>query len=228
MQKIYILHGWTYSLDNWERFSKMLKNNGFEPVFLKIPGLTAVSDEVWDIEKYSKWLMNELETNTKKITLLGHSNGGRIAAYFAYKHPEKLEKLILMDSAGIYHKELSKQIKRILFGSAAKVGKLFTRSAILKKLLYRLARERDYQNATPEMRKSMVNLIKTDIAPLLPKIKTPTLIIWGDSDKITPASDAKLMHKLIPNSKLKMVNGARHSPFYTHPLEVFNIINNDF
>ncbi len=225
-KKIYILHGWAYSLEKWEKFADLLRQSGFEPIFLKIPGLTLKSDKVWDLEKYSKWL--DEKVGNSKVILLGHSNGGRIAAYFAYKYPTKVEKLILIDSAGIYHKELLLEVKRFLFGTFAKVGKKFTSSETLKKFLYNLAGEKDYQAATSNMKQSMLNLIKVDLVPYLKKINIPVLIIWGENDRITPLSDAKVMRNLIKNSKLEIIKEAKHSPFYTHPKEVADIIKNDF
>jgi pimeloyl-ACP methyl ester carboxylesterase len=227
MKKIYILHGWTYSLEKWDEFAKLLRQNGFDPVFLKIPGLTSESDEVWDLDKYSEWLGRELSKINGKVILLGHSNGGRIAVYFTAKHSGKVQNLILMDAAGIYHKELALQVKRFIFGSIVKIGKKFTSSETLKNLLYYLAGERDYQKASPNMKLSMVNLTHHDLTPFLSKIRVPTLVIWGQNDTVTSISDGKLMAKLIEGSKLIIIRGARHSPFYTHPAEVAQIIKND-
>lgn len=226
MKKIFILHGWTYSLDKWDKFSDLLKKEGFDLIFLKVPGLTSDSEKVWDVEKYAKWLEKEI-LGEDKVILLGHSNGGRIAAYFTSQYPGKIQKLILIDSAGIYHKELTLQIKRFVFGTAARIGKKVTSSETLKKFLYKLAGEKDYQTATPNMKKSMLNLINFDLAPFLHAIEVPTLIIWGSDDKLTPISDAKLINKSIINSKLRIIEGAKHSPFYTHPNEVVNILKND-
>ena len=80
MKKIVILHGWTYSLDKWEKFKDLLQNEGFQTIFLKIPGLTAKSGEVWNLDKYSNWLGSQLSKEKDKVVLLGHSNGGRIAS----------------------------------------------------------------------------------------------------------------------------------------------------
>ena len=90
MKKIYILHGWTYSLEKWSAFEKLLKREGFDPIFLKIPGLTSESNEVWDLDKYSNWLEKELSKEKDKVILLGHSNGGRSAAYFVSNIQRKL------------------------------------------------------------------------------------------------------------------------------------------
>ena len=121
LNKIIILHGWTHSLDKWEGFVKFLRNLGFDAEVLKIPGLTEKSDEVWNLGKYSKWLNNQLSKESGKVILLGHSNGGRIAAFFAAKHSDKVQKLTLIDSAGVYHKELPLQIKRFIFMSSDSV-----------------------------------------------------------------------------------------------------------
>lgn len=225
LNKIVILHGWTYSLDKWGVFVGRLKKSGFDVEIIEIPGLTLKSDEVWDLEKYSKWLDEKL--GNSKVTLLGHSNGGRIASYFAAKFPGKIKKLILMDTAGIYHKELLLEIKRFLFRSVAKLGNKLTNSPVLKKFLYKLVREKDYQEASPNMRKTMLNLINSDLTPEFKKIRTPTLIIWGEEDRIIPLSDGQLINKLIKNSKLKIIKEARHSSFYTHADKVVKIIKHD-
>jgi len=226
MEKIVILHGWTYALDKWKFFINLLKKSGYNVEILEIPGLTLKSNEIWDLEKYSRWLDGKI--GNVAVILLGHSNGGRIAAHYASKCPSKVKKLILIDSAGIYHKDLHTQVKRFVFGTAAQIGKKFTQSGALKKFLYRLAGESDYQGATPNMKKSMVNLIGIDLTGSFKKITSDTLIIWGENDKITPVSDAVLIHKLIKNSRLEIIKEARHSPFYTNPEEVARIVKNDF
>lgn len=224
MKKIIILHGWAYSLDKWKVLVGLLKEYGFDVEILEIPGLTLKSDEIWNLEKYSDWLNSKI--GNSQVIILGHSNGGRIAAHFTSEHPEKVQKLILIDGAGIYHKELTLQIKRFVFGAVAKIGKKITSSESLKKFLYRLAGEKDYQTASPNMKQSMVNLISIDLTETFEKITTDTLIIWGHDDKVTPLSDAKLIHRLIKNSSLEVIKDAKHSPFYTNPDEVARIIKN--
>lgn len=224
MRKIFILHGWTYSLDKWSEFVGFLRKWGLKVEFIKIPGLTRESNEVWDLKKYTGWLNNLLVKEKKRVVLLGHSNGGRIALAFAAKYPEKVKKLILIDSAAVFHNELLIKIKRSVFRIVAKAGKKFTNSGTLRKLLYKLAQEQDYAKASPNMRKTMVNLLNTDLRQIFGRIKASTLIIWGERDQITPVSDARLLKKLIKNSKLEIIKGARHSPFYTHARKVAKIV----
>ncbi len=223
VKEILALHGWAVSTEKWESISKELSKKGIKLNLPNIPVLTEKADKAWDLNNYVSWLKKQI--GTKKVVLLGHSNGGRIALAFAQKYPENLKKIILIDSAGIYHNELPLKIKRFIFKGLASVGKKITTSESLRKYLYKLTGESDYKKANHIQRQTMVNLISEDLQPMLGNIKTPTLIIWGENDKATPLSDGKLMQKLIKGAKLKVINGAKHSPHFTHPKEVAEIIN---
>ena len=120
MKKVIILHGWTKSLDKCDVFLKELDKNGIKYNFPKIPGLTESLEKVWNLNDYVNWLKNIADKEKDKVILVGHSNGGRIALSFTNLFPEKVEKLILIDSAGIYHNELPIKIKRIVFKTIAK------------------------------------------------------------------------------------------------------------
>jgi len=220
---IYILHGWSYSAEKWTPFVKELESKGFEINLLKVPGLTEEINKPWTIDNYVNWLFKKLEKE-KDAVLIGHSNGGRIAMAFSIKYPGKVSKLVLIDSAGIYHDELYIKLKRKIFGVVAKTGRKLARVGIARDFLYLLTGERDYKEASDNMKKTMINLLlwEKDFKP--EEVKTPTIIIWGKNDGITPVLDAKVLNQKIINSKLYIVNNARHSPQFTHPKEVIDII----
>lgn len=224
MKKIYVLHGWTYSVEKWHDLVTLLHSQGVEMVMLKVPGLTVSLNNAWQLSDYVEWLRDKLKAESEPIVLLGHSNGGRISIAFAAKYPEKIKKLILIDSAGIYHNELPLRIKRFVFGMLAKFGRSVTDSENLRGLLYKFARERDYKNADPILRKTMVNLIRTDLTNLLSTVSVPTTIIWGEEDKTTPLGDGKMMHEKIRGSKFFVIKNAHHSPHFSHVDEVGGII----
>ncbi|MBI2028749.1 MAG: alpha/beta hydrolase [Candidatus Levybacteria bacterium] len=219
--EVYILPGWAYSIEKWEPFVRLLKQKGVEVNLLKIPGLTEKLDKVWNVNDYVEWLRKK--TNNK-IILIGHSNGGRIALNFVAKYPNLVPNLVLIDSAGIYHDDLAIRLKRLIFKSIAKTAKKITNTQKLKDFLYKIVGENDYRNATQNMKQTMLNLINSDKLLSFGNITTPTLIIWGKNDKITRLSDAKLINKLIKNSTLHIIDGARHSPQFTNPVEVVNTI----
>lgn len=223
MTEILALHGWTTSIEKWGPLVEGLLEKNIRLKIPSIPGLTKKISKSWTLEDYIDWLKKQIKT--KKVVLLGHSNGGRIAIAFSATYPQSVKQLILIDSAGIYHNEFPIKIKRFLFKSAAKLGKKITLPENLRNLLYKLAKEEDYKNADPLQRQIMTNLISQDLTPILSKIKIPTLLLWGEKDKTTPLSDGKLMHKLIKGSKLEIIKGARHSPHYTNSKEVAEKIN---
>src|SRR3989338_618591 len=191
---IYILHGWTYSKSKWAPFVSLLKKRGLTPILVNIPGLTEKINKPWNIEDYNNWL---------------------------YK---KVKKLILIDSAGIHHDEFYINLKRKVFGLIAKTGKKILNIKLARDLLYALTGEVDYKEASGNMKKTMINMVEFDKNLNLSEILAPTVIIWGKNDGITPFSDGKTLEKLIVNSKLFVVSGARHSPQFTHPQEVAEII----
>ena len=224
MKKVIILHGWTKNSDKWSVFLDALREKGISANLPKIPGLTENLDKVWNLSDYVKWLKNIVDKEKNKIILIGHSNGGRIAVAFTNLYPEKVEKLILIDSGGIYHHELPLRIKRTVFKTIAKIGKKLTSSKSMKNLLYKFTRESDYKDLDENTKQTMINLISIDLKPMLSQIQTPTLIIWGRGDKTTPLSDGRLINNLIKNSKLKIIENAHHSPQFTNPKEVADTI----
>lgn len=225
MTKIFILHGWTYQIETWQPLLDMLSARGVAFEFLLIPGLTDGTDPVWTLDDYVKWL-EEKTAAYDKVILYGHSNGGRISLAYTAKHPEKVELLILEDSAGIPARGL-RSFKKNIFKAASRVGKTFTRSEKVRKLLYKLIRVNDYSDATPNMKETMANLLSVDLSLVLDRIHAPTLIIWGANDRTTPLSDGKLLHRGIRGSRMIVIPDARHSPHITHVRELADLIEKE-
>lgn len=220
--KMFILHGWTYQTDTWRPLLEMLSSRGIDHEFLLIPGLTDGTNPVWTMDDYVKWL-EEKTTAHDKVVLYGHSNGGRISLAFTAKHPEKVARLIVEDSSGIPPRGL-RRLKRDFFRVVSKAGHFLTRSETLRDLVYKVIRENDYRAATPEMRKTMANLMSVDLSNVLDRIHCPTLIIWGEGDTTTPLSAGKTIHAGIRGSRMVIIPGARHSPHITHPEKVAELL----
>jgi pimeloyl-ACP methyl ester carboxylesterase len=228
MKKLYILHGWSNDQTNknkWSDFINNLCKQNYQPLFLKIPGLDFPLKKPWTIADYISWLLSQLK-NEKNLILIGHSFGGQLACLFSSLYPDKINKLILIDSAGIKNNSPYTVIKRNIFKIIAKTGKIFTNSSNLKKLLYKLAREHDYEKADPNLKQTFINVINTDITKDLKNILFPTLIIWGEKDKVTPLFMAHKFNNYIKNSQLHLIKEGRHSPQFTHTKEVTDTISN--
>lgn len=227
MKQLYILHGWAVEAHNtqkWDDFSSRLKEKGIKANILQIPGLDTDLSEPWNLSKYVEWLQKELPQ--EPVLLLGHSFGGQIAIRFTAENTNRVQQLLLVDSAGIIDNAVSKQIKRMFFYVLAKIGKLFTQSENLKKLLYKVAREQDYFKSDPIQKETMKSVIAEEILEDIPNITMPTLIIWGQNDMATPIKFAYVLHAGITQSELEIIPGARHAPQFTHTTEVVNLIAN--
>ncbi|MBI2013550.1 MAG: alpha/beta hydrolase [Candidatus Colwellbacteria bacterium] len=216
---ILILHGWGSSKKSWEKVANLVSKKGFNVLVPDMPGF---GDEpppprAWTGKDYLNWVLN-FTKNLKLKTpfyVVGHSFGGGLAMKLAIEHPELVEKLVLIAAARIKRK---KTLYKKFLGAVAKIGWPLSKIKILRKLFYRfIVRENDYLRTDGVMRDTFVNVIKEDLTPELSKIKPPTLIIWGNKDKMTPIKDANLLKDKILGSKLEIVEGGGHALNLEYP-----------
>ncbi len=216
MKTVVILHGWASNPTHWFEFVKELKSYGFNVLKPSLPGFETAILKPYDTQDYVDWLKNLIK-GKGKVVLVGQSFGGQVGIQFTAQNPQQVKRLVLIGAAGI-RKEFN--LKKQIFWLLAKTGKMLTASPLAKKILYRLAREWDYAKASPIMKKTLQNIVQDDQRENLPKIKAPTLLIWGSDDRYTPLRHGRLMHRLIPNSVLKVIAGGRHGLHFTHPKEL--------
>lgn len=211
MKKLYIIHGWTYTVTTWKQTIDILKNEyDIDVVMLNVPGLTSQSDEVWTIEKYVEWANDQLPDN---VVALGHSNGGRILLNLCLKYPNKLKHLILLDSAGVYEESVKRSISRKL----AKVFAPLKNVKPLQKVVHKVLGASDYDKAPENMKITLTNMIESDKNLKIEDVKTPTSILWGEKDTITPPRYAETIHNKIAGSNLTFYKNWKHSAYLTDP-----------
>ena len=228
---ILLLHGWGGSSSSWIKVIETLSFKGYRVICPDFPGF-GKSDSpslAWDVSDYRNWVVSFVKSQgLDEFFLLGHSFGGRVAIKFTLSHPEIVKALILCDSAGIKHQPGFKtrmifklvHIGNIIF--SPKPLAMFKDKA--RHILYSFLRGRDYVKAKGIMRQSIKKVLKEDLLPFLSEIKTKTLIIWGEKDKMVPVKDAHVFHKKIDNSKLEILSGTGHSPHLEKPKELVDII----
>lgn len=126
----------------------------------------------------------------EKVTLVCHSFGGRVGIKLCAKYGYYVEKLMLVDAAGIKpRRNIFYHIKVFDYKLRKKLKLKTTNSG-----------SEDYKRLSPIMKKTFVNVVNEDLTPLLHRIICPTLIFWGQKDKDTPFYMAKKMNKKIKNS----------------------------
>ena len=105
-ETILLLHGWGGNLNSFRFLEKNLIELGFSVLTIDFPGFggSELPPETFTMHDYYK-IVSELliAENIKKVNIVGHSFGGRVAIMLAGLEPEKVNKLVLVDSAGIKH-----------------------------------------------------------------------------------------------------------------------------
>jgi len=156
-------------------------------------------------EVIAQWLKRK---RLKKVILVGHSFGGKVAAIIAAKNPLYVAKLILISNSGIK--------ASLGFEKISLLGKYLPES--IKILLLPLFASKDYREAG-KLLPIFKTIVKEDIRDIFSKIKTPTLIIWGKRDRELPWQHGKLINQLIRQSELVLLEGD-HFPFWQYPDKV--------
>ena len=213
MADLYIIHGWTYTVEPWKKTIELLREKGLSVKMLRVPGLTEESKKEFTIADYMKWADSEIPDGA---IALGHSNGGRILLNLCAEKPEKLKYLILLDAAGIYEPSLKKK----LVEKAAKIGKPLKKIPLVDKAFHRITGSTDYSKAPENMKKTLVNMIESDKELDFSKVETKTFILWGKKDATTPPRQATEMYEKLPNAELKFYANWTHAPYISSPEEL--------
>jgi pimeloyl-ACP methyl ester carboxylesterase len=150
----------------------------------------------------------------RQVDLGGWSMGGWIAQRIAIDHPERVKRLMLFDSAGIYNRpawntnlftptspqELD-ELDALLMPHPPEVPSFVARDFL------RYSRDREWV-----MHRAMNSMLtgKDVTDSQLPQLKMPVLIVWGAEDRITPLELGEKMHQLVPQSELDVIAGCGH------------------
>ena len=215
---IVLVHGLGGHCEDWRNLAPYLVHSGFRVYTPDLPGYgrsEKPADFSYSIPEEAAAVVGFMDAlGLKQVDLGGWSMGGWIVQHVAHDHPERIRRLILFDSAGIYE---APAWDTALF-TPTSTGELDRLDALLMPhpptVPGFIARDvlRNSRNNAWVIHRALETMLKghdtTD--DLLPKLKMPVLIVWGDKDFITPLSQGKTMHKLIPQSQLDVVPGCGH------------------
>jgi pimeloyl-ACP methyl ester carboxylesterase len=217
------LHGWRVDSKIWLPILNQLSLESTSVYLIDLPGFGGSEEprQAFTVTDYAQVISTFLDKlKLKKVTLIGHSVGGRIAITLGSSRA--FEKIILVDSAG-----LRLNNKRVfLLSHLSKIVSPFFKLSIFQKLrikIYKILGSEDYL-ATPNLKDTYLNLIAKDLRVELGKISSFTWIVWGSEDKVTPVKMGKIMQTLIPKSKLILIKKAGHFPFLDQPEEFMTVL----
>ncbi len=231
---ILLLHGFDSSLLEFRRLMPVLAQHnqtwavdllGFG--FTERPDGLDVSPASIEAHLYSVW-----QTLIQRpVVLVGASMGGAAAIAFTLAFPDAVEKLVLIDSAGYSNGPV---MGRFLNDS---LGYWVTERFLKKPSVRQKISEKAYYNKTfasvdaqkcaalhlecPNWSKSLISFTRSggyrSCKTRLAEIRVPTLILWGEGDRILGTKDAARFHRAIPQSKLVWVPECGHVPHLEKP-----------
>ena len=217
---VVLLHGWGQNIEMMDSLGKGLQKD-YHIVILDLPGFGKSSEPTygWTIYDYYEMLCEFLDNlKIKNPILVGHSFGGRISIIYSAKR--KVEKLVLLSSP--FRRSNKKDSFKV------KVLKFFKKVPLLKELedyMKTKIGSTDYRNASPMMRKILVNTVNEDLTEYLKQIKVPTLLIWGELDTAVPLEDAKYAESIMEDAGLIVYEGCTHYAYLERLNQTINVLN---
>ena len=232
-----LIHGTGASLHTWEESVKLLTDS-FRVITLDLPayGLTGPNPKrIYSQAFYVQFIDEFLKRiHVNKCIIGGNSLGGAIAWNYTYEHPTKVEKLILIDAAGY---PMISESKPIAFTLAQIPVLKHMLNYITPRFLAKKSVMNVYDDPTKVTekvvdryfdlflregnRQAFVDRMNFSTYPdhltRIRLIKTPTLIIWGENDKLIPIENAQKFHADLPNDTLVVLEKTGHVPMEENP-----------
>ncbi|WP_422859125.1 alpha/beta fold hydrolase [Flagellimonas sp. S174] len=223
---IIILHGLMGGLSNFQGVSEHFPSKGYQVLIPELP-IYDMPMLKTTVKNFAKFLEEFIEfKGLKDVILLGNSLGGHIGLLHTKLFPEVVKALVITGSSGLYEKAMGDGYPRrgdYDFIKQKAQDVFYDPEVATKEIV-------DEVFATVNDRMKLVktlaiakSAIRHNMSKDLPHMKTPTCIIWGENDTVTPPEVAKEFHELLPDSDLFWIEKCGHAPMMEHP-EEFNTI----
>jgi pimeloyl-ACP methyl ester carboxylesterase len=218
-QPVVLLHGLGGRSEDWDNLSPYLQKAGFRvytPDLLGFGQSEEPYNASYSITDQANLMVGFLDAvGLSRVNLGGWSMGGWIAQKVAVDHPDRVHRLILMDSAGLKMPprwdtrlftpttpaELA-QLHALLMPHPPAVPRFVAKDILRLNATYGWVIKR-------ALASMMTAQDVTDDD--LPSLRMPVLLLWGGQDRITPPSEGWAMHALIPQSLLRIAGECGHA-----------------
>ena len=223
---IIVLHGLMGGLSNFGAVTTFFSENGYKVVIPELP-IYSMSLLKTNVKNFAKYLHDFIEfKGYDEVILLGNSLGGHIGLYHTKMFNKKIKALVITGSSGLYESAMGGgYTKRSDYEVIKKKAQdVFYDPAVATKEIvdevYATVNDRHKLIKTLAIAKSA---IRHNMAKDLPKMHTPTCIIWGKNDNVTPPNVAVEFNELLPDSDLFWIDKCGHAAMMEHP-DKFNSI----
>jgi len=240
---IILIHGLNGSaLRDW-RYQIPVLSNDYHVLTFDLPGFGDSDKEVayYSPREYAKFI-NYIANRYAhgKAIVVGHSMGGAISLRYSEMFPQNIEKLILVDVAGVLHRmAYSRQLmkgwlktrvsddSRMLYHADRIANKVLNKvepivgplSSFMSQYVLK-SEVLDIDSSTT----SAVTLAHEDLTDALSLLQIPTMIIWGENDTIAPIRTAQVLKSYLPEASLKVIKNAAHVPMVDQPQKFNKLI----
>ena len=226
---VLLLHGWGSSAQLMQPIAAALADQ-YRLFNLDLPGHghSPPPPEAWGVPEHAGLVRTFLDKEVgEPVTIIGHSNGGRIALFLA-SDPETaplLKRLVLISPSGIparrtwkyyVRKNLAQVLKapfQILPAPLSDYGLDWLRHS----LVWRALGSSDYRALEGVMRETFVKTVNGYVHERLHRIGVPTLVFWGDQDTAISRRQMAILEDAIPDAGLVILEGAGHYGYLDDP-----------
>lgn len=187
-------------------------------------------DDLWDLVLFYEELMQEL--GLERAYVIGHSYGGLLAAELAAHRPERVTRLVLVDSLGLWLEETpiadffiltpDERAKTLWYEPDGEAARAALTSPQDPEAKMEADLERTQTLAT--VGKFVWPIPDRNLTKRIHRITMPTLLLWGDSDAMVPPVYGDAFHQLLTNSTLKLIEKCGHFPQQERPTEFIDAV----
>ncbi|MDT0646183.1 alpha/beta hydrolase [Zunongwangia sp. F260] len=223
---IVILHGLMGGLSNFDGVVNFFPSKGYKVLIPELP-LYSMSLLKTSVATFAKYLKEFIEfKGFEEVILLGNSLGGHIALVATKLYPSLIKGLVITGSSGLYENAMGESYPRrgdYEFIRKKAQNVFYDPEVATKEIVdevYETVSDRNKLVKTLAIAKSA---IRHNMAKDLPKMLTPTCIIWGKNDNVTPPEVAEDFDRLLPDSDLYWIDKCGHAAMMEHP-EEFNAL----
>lgn len=155
-----------------------------------------------------------------KVHVIGNSLGGHIALLYALARPERLASLTLTGSSGLFESALGSTFPKrgnYNFIKEKTETTFYDPKMASQELIDEVYETVNDRGKAIRIIATAKSAVRHNLADKLHQIKTPTLLVWGKNDVITPAFVGDKFHEMLEDSRLFFVDKCGHVPMMEHP-----------